>query len=1188
MSDKKDRFFKSVDSFFKRVKNQDLIKISGNQITSFNAPASKEEMKRKAEFSVFRQFLQQKNWSTKHKELFSEYRKMDETFPIINAALRLYSQEICVVGTTVIRTPAGDFTIKELYDKGKNKDFFYVQSYNNTHSMTEWNMVKFIKSNGKKKVIEIEVERKIDAETALLDTIEKATFKCTGNHKIMINSKGEFKEAKDLKEGETIFGLYKWIDPECRCKRDKFTLTKVLSIKDAGEEEVFDLVDVQPNKHFSIKLTDTFFVEAHNCTKDTDGNVIKIITDNKAVQEALEECFFDNLKMNSQSYLLAKEMIKFGNLYCFLNTRRGVGVTDLIHLPPEAVKIQLLPDAESLDSFIYDWVGFTGAKFEPWELVHWKNIEDIELMPYGSSILRSVVDTYRRIILMREALIIYRITRAPQRYLFKIDTSGMDPDTALRFAAEMKKSLYKQSLVNPTTGEIDFRYNPLPISGKTPIPLLNGEVKTIAELAKEYDEGKTNYVYSIKDDTHEVVAGEVKWCGKNYTANKLIRVWLDNDSYIDSAPEHPFMRRDGGRVRADELEEGDSLMPLYLGEEILFKSLKKKSTTYTTIYNPATEKHEFVHRLIAKEPNNSVFEYYNLKRKKKICAVCGEVIIDRKDKKIVCNRECYKKLRSLKYRGDKIYNYKGGGYKKNCVQCGKLFETKNKNTKSCSRICLNKYSERLETVLQERGEYDNSPSVYLNHKVKKIEILENISEDVYCMTVVGLENEEDRHNFACLALEINNEITTISSSGSIIYNSVEENYYVPTFEGDNSSIEVLQGASNLNDVEDYKIIKDDLFAGLLIPKSYLSFEEDLCIRYNTNILTNEGIKEIGELSKIFEETPDKKMFALSCNKYGIVSSGKILWCKPTKKVTELYKIYVNDSSYVECTDNHPFLMSDLSYVNADKLRKGDKLKGIYEHSEFIVSNIEIVKLEEEESVYDLEVDEYHNFALENGIFVHNSNKAALSQEDLRFSGAIKQYQSYFIEGLLHIACVHLHLNGFSQEDMESFTIEMNTNSTLAEKTRNELLQQRIDLAKSALDDSNGMAVMSYTYVLKEILKFTDEEIARTFKDQLIEKKIMWRLNELKTNGFYDEPEQEKKRALMKGLNSDENVFKDLKFEAATPEIKNILTEKLEKELSQLLRPVRAKATKKMIKNIIENNNFNKNANDFEHLLKKNL
>jgi hypothetical protein len=68
----KDGFFQNVNKFFKRVQNQDLIKLSSDNLHSFNAPATEEENKRRSEFSVFRQYLQAKNWSTKHIELWTQ------------------------------------------------------------------------------------------------------------------------------------------------------------------------------------------------------------------------------------------------------------------------------------------------------------------------------------------------------------------------------------------------------------------------------------------------------------------------------------------------------------------------------------------------------------------------------------------------------------------------------------------------------------------------------------------------------------------------------------------------------------------------------------------------------------------------------------------------------------------------------------------------------------------------------------------------------------------------------------------------------------------------------------------------------------------------------------------------------------------------------------------------------------
>lgn len=870
--------YSAVNDFFKRVNNTDVIRFGSDNINTYPAPITDRENNKLKDIQVFRQFLQSKNWNTKHIELFDEYRRMDQTFPIINAALKIYGQEVCLSGDTVVSTPKGDFTLLELFRNRTNN--FYVKSFDKVFNRIEWNEVKYVKTNGIKPVYKVTLRKNVCEETQLLDPGSAVTFKCTDNHKIMV-APSQFKELRELKAGDSVWSMYYYTDPSCKCKETKFNNTVIESIDLVGEEEVFDLVEVSPNHHFLIKLSNTFHITVHNCTKDTEGNVINIVSEDKRVKKLLEDLFYNNLKLNSNAYLQVRSFLKFGNHYSYLQTRQGVGVLDLVHLPPEAIRIMLQSNSMELDDFKYQWFGGSGTgtgggkMFEPWEVVHFKNIEDLETMPYGQSILRSVVDTYRRIILMREAMIVYRITRAPQRLLFKIDASGHSADDALRFAEELKKQMTKKPLINPQTGEMDFKYNPI---------------------------------------------------------------------------------------------------------------------------------------------------------------------------------------------------------------------------------------------------------------------------------------------------------------------SIEENLYMTSYEGDTSDVRVLEGASNLDAVEDYKIIKDDLFAGLLIPKSYLTFEEDLCLRQDTKLLTNEGPITIKELADSLAKEPNKKVYALSCNKYGIISSGKILWCNETKEVEELYKITINGNHVVEATNNHPFLLESLKYCRAENLEVGNKLRNMFDE-EFIVTNVEVIKLENKEFVYDLEVEEHHNFALSCGIFVHNSNKAALAQEDLRFAGAIRQYQAQYIEGLLHMAIVHLQMNGCSQEDFSSFKIQMNTNSTLAEKTRKELLEQRFSLAASAWDaNNNGLNFMSFTQTLKEILHFTDEEIAKTFQDQMIEKKIAWRLKQLDEQGFYQDPDEKKQKLL--GMNSDNNIFANLNFEAASKpsNIKSILSEKIDAEIGYLLTKPTGTPNAKLIDSITRNglNKYGKIKSNIEN------
>jgi len=148
----------------------------------------------------------------------------------------------------------------------------------------------------------------------------------------------------------------------------------------------------------------------------------------------------------------------------------------------------------------------------------------------------------------------------------------------------------------------------LPVKWNTPIPLLDGTAITIKELSDRLKDSNYNediWVYSIQDETHKIVPGKVTWCDKNYTSNKIVKVFLDDGSFIETAPEHTFILRNGKTKRADELKHDDSLMPFYTyvssKENRSHKGRKDSLNGYEKVYNPNTGKYKYTHRMVAEE-----------------------------------------------------------------------------------------------------------------------------------------------------------------------------------------------------------------------------------------------------------------------------------------------------------------------------------------------------------------------------------------------------------------------------------------------------------------------------------------------------------------------------------------------------------------------------------------------------------
>ncbi|HET8909083.1 MAG TPA: DNA gyrase subunit A, partial [Ktedonobacterales bacterium] len=128
-------------------------------------------------------------------------------------------------------------------------------------------------------------------------------------------------------------------------------------------------------------------------------------------------------------------------------------------------------------------------------------------------------------------------------------------------------------------------------TGDTKISLLDGTEKSFAELAQLPSDEKF-YVYSV-DAQGNIVVGEGHNARITRTHADLVEVTLDNGTVIRCTPDHRFMLRDGSYKQAQHLTPDDSLMPGYFDEA----PIKQGLNTYLRVKQPATGQYRFVHHL---------------------------------------------------------------------------------------------------------------------------------------------------------------------------------------------------------------------------------------------------------------------------------------------------------------------------------------------------------------------------------------------------------------------------------------------------------------------------------------------------------------------------------------------------------------------------------------------------------------
>jgi hypothetical protein len=291
---------------------------------------------------------------------------------------------------------------------------------------------------------------------------------------------GGYKDWTDLKERE--FGLNRYVRNH-----------KVVSIEE--EKDLFDVYDltIEGDHHCFAAGDGSGFVIVHNSDDATqpditDGKSFSIQTEDEVVKERLEDLLSRQLRMEEEIWEIARVMVKYGNDFEELIVKEGEGVVALNFLPPPTVR-RIEGDRGELVGFLQDFRGqfdittneffdaldkrgydapdiFVKDKvrvFEDWETVHFRLRSRNRKSLYGFGVADNARWIWKRLTLLEDSVILYKLTRSPTRYAFYVDIGDLPPNEARAHLERVKNQFKKSKFINPKTGKADQRFNPLTI-----------------------------------------------------------------------------------------------------------------------------------------------------------------------------------------------------------------------------------------------------------------------------------------------------------------------------------------------------------------------------------------------------------------------------------------------------------------------------------------------------------------------------------------------------------------------------------------------------------------------------------------------------------------------------------------------------------------------------------------------------
>lgn len=111
--------------------------------------------------------------------------------------------------------------------------------------------------------------------------------------------------------------------------------------------------------------------------------------------------------------------------------------------------------------------GLREMTFEAQHILHMSLSEGLDAnWPFGNSILENVFKVYKQKELLEDSIIIYRVQRAPERRVFKIDVGSMPSHMAMAFVERVKNEIHQRRIPTQSGGSnfMDSTYNPLGIN----------------------------------------------------------------------------------------------------------------------------------------------------------------------------------------------------------------------------------------------------------------------------------------------------------------------------------------------------------------------------------------------------------------------------------------------------------------------------------------------------------------------------------------------------------------------------------------------------------------------------------------------------------------------------------------------------------------------------------------------------
>jgi hypothetical protein len=215
------------------------------------------------------------------------------------------------------------------------------------------------------------------------------------------------------------------------------------------------------------------------------GELLVIHSEDNEIKKILHNLFYDIMNIEFNMWHWFRQMAKYGDFFLYLEIREKFGVINVLPIHPSLmVREEGTREDPNEVKFRYEGDGqnySNQSTFNQYEIAHFRLITDTNFLPYGRSSLEGARKDYKSMKLMEDAMLLHRIMRAPERRIIKIDVGNIPPNEIESHMEQIISEMKKIPYIDPSTGEINLKYNLLNSQEDYYLPVRGGKSGTSIE-----------------------------------------------------------------------------------------------------------------------------------------------------------------------------------------------------------------------------------------------------------------------------------------------------------------------------------------------------------------------------------------------------------------------------------------------------------------------------------------------------------------------------------------------------------------------------------------------------------------------------------------------------------------------------------------------------------------------------------